>query len=157
MLVQRGQIVEVLHGVRMFRAQDFLADPERLLKEWFGFGILAHILVQLGQTIKARGSIGMFWSKNLLSDPERLLKERLGLGIVPNLLEKEPEVIQGIGSFGVLRAPRVLCHFNRPFRNGNRLLIFSLFEQFSHLLVQCVWIIVFGQRCWARENPEAKC
>jgi hypothetical protein len=30
----------------MFRAQDFLPDPKRFLKERFGFGVLAHNLVQ---------------------------------------------------------------------------------------------------------------
>ena len=99
----------------------------------------------------------MFRPKNLLPDPERFLVERLGFGVVPDLLEKEPEVIQGIGGLGVLRTPSALCHFNRSFRNGNRLLIFSLFNQLVYLLIQCVWIIVFGQRCRACENPEAKC
>src|SRR5208337_3892335 len=101
--------------------------------------------------------VGMFWPKNLLPDPERFLKERFGFGVVPDLLEKEPEVIQGIGGLGVLRTQSALCHFNRSFGNGNRLLIFSLFNQVIDLLIQRVWLMVFGQRRPACENPVAKC
>ena len=54
--------------------------------------------------------------------PKRLLKERFGFGVVPDLLEKEPEVIQVSGGLGVIGTQSVLCHFNRSFRNGYRLL-----------------------------------
>jgi len=45
----------------------------------------------------------------------------------------------------VLRTPSALCHFERSFRNGNRLLIFPLVNQLAYLLIQCDWLIVFGQ------------
>ena len=38
-----GQVIEAGRRVGMFRAQDLLPDPERFLKERFGFGVLAHI------------------------------------------------------------------------------------------------------------------
>jgi hypothetical protein len=56
-----------------------------------------------------------------------LLAERFGFGVLPDLLEKDREVIQGIGGYGFL-APSALCHFDGPFRNGYRLLIFSFFN-----------------------------
>jgi hypothetical protein len=84
------------------------------------------------RVIEAGRRVGMFWPKNLLADPERFLVERLGFGVVPDPFEKEPEYIQGIGILGILRTPSALCHFNRSFRNGNRLLIFSLFNMNMH-------------------------
>ena len=113
----------------MFRPKNFLPDPERFLVEWLGFGVLAQILVQRGQVIEAKRCVGIFRPKNLLPDPERFLVEWLGFGVVPDLLENEPEVIQGIGGLGVIRTQSALCHFNRSFRDGNRLLIFSLSNQ----------------------------
>ena len=58
----------------MFWPKNLLPDPERFLKERFGFGVLAHILVQHAQVIEARRRVGMFWPKNLLPDPERFLE-----------------------------------------------------------------------------------
>src|SRR5271166_6862427 len=72
---------------------------------------------------------GMFWPEHLPVDPERFLKEWLGFGVLAHRFEKEPKVIQGSGGLGLLRTPSALCHFKRPLRNRNRLLIFSLFNQ----------------------------
>ena len=83
------------------------------------------------------------FGKNLLPDPQRFLKRRFGFAVVPDLCEKEPEVIQGSGRLGVFRPTSALCHFNRSFRNGNLLLIFSLFN-----LLEIRWLYglqpVFG-------------
>ena len=141
----------------MFWPKNLLPNPERFLKKRFGFGVFADVFVQLTQVFHAGCRVGMFWPKNLLPDPERFLKERLGFGVVLDLLEKESEVTQGFGGLGLLRTPSALSHFNRSFRNGNRLLIFSLFNQVGYLLIQRLWIIVFGPRCRACKNPEAKC
>ena len=81
--------------VEMFWPKNLLPDPERFLKERFGFGVLAHIQVQPGQVIEAGRRVGMFRAQDLLPDPERFLVQRLGFGVVPDLFEKEPEVIQG--------------------------------------------------------------
>jgi hypothetical protein len=113
----------------MFWSKNLLPDPERFLIDWLGFGVLAHILVQHGQVIKAKRCVGIFRPKNFLPDPERFPVDWLGFRVVPDLLENEPEVIQGIGDLGVIRALSALCHFNRSFRDGNRLLIFSLSNQ----------------------------
>src|SRR5580700_5403382 len=99
----------------------------------------------------------MFWAKDRLQDPERLLVKRLGFGVIPHLFEKEPEVFQANDGLGLARTPIALCHFNRSFSNGNRLLIFSLFDQLLYLLIQRLWIIAFGQRRRACENQETKC
>src|SRR5271157_3863347 len=99
----------------------------------------------------------MFWPKDLLADAERFLVEGYGFGVVTNLFVKEPEVIQGHGGLGPLRTPNALGHFKRSLRNGNRLLIFFLFNQLVYLLIQCLWIIVFGQPRRACENQETKC
>ena len=48
----------------MFRPKNLLPDPERFLKERFGFGVLAHVLVQLGQVIEAIRRVGMFRPKD---------------------------------------------------------------------------------------------
>src|SRR6202022_4180862 len=112
--------------------------------------------VQRGQVIEAVRRVGMFRPKNLLPDPELFLVEWLGFGVVPDLLENEPKVVQGIGGLGVIWTQSVLCHFNRSFRNGYRLLIFSLFNQLVYTLIQCAWVILFGQRCLAHENPQTK-
>ena len=90
-----------------------------------------------------------------LADPERFLVERFGSGLVLHLLEKEPEVTQGIRSHRVLQTRGALCRFERPFRNGDGLLILSLLNQLAHLLIERGWIIVFDRRRRACENPEA--
>src|SRR5271165_3509410 len=157
MIVQHGQVIEALGAVWVFWPQNLLADPERFLKEQFGFGVLVRIQVQHGQVIEALRRVWMFWPQNLLADPERFLKKRFGFGVVPDLREKEPEVIQRSGGLGVFRPTSALCHFNRSFRNGNSLLIFSLFNQLANLLMQCVRLIVFDRRCWTCEKQKAEC
>ena len=67
----------------MFWAQDLLPDPERFLKERFGFGVLAHLLVQHGQVMRLVRRVGMFWPKNLLPDPKRFLKSGSALAYSP--------------------------------------------------------------------------
>ena len=51
-VVQRGQVIEAIRHVGMFRPKDFLPDPERFLVERFGFGVLAHVLVQLARLLR---------------------------------------------------------------------------------------------------------
>jgi len=126
-LVNLGQVIETLRRPGMFRPKNLLPNPEHLLEERFGFGVLVHIPVERGQLVETLRCAGMFW--RLLPDPERFLEERLGFGGVPDLFENEPQVIQGIGGLGMLRTPNALCHFNCSFRNGNRLLISSVFNQ----------------------------
>ena len=70
----------------MFWPKNLLPDPERLLVERFGFGVLAHILVQQGQVIEALRRVGMFWPKDLLADPERFLVQRFGFGVLAHIL-----------------------------------------------------------------------
>ena len=48
--------------------QNLPPDPERFLKERFGFGVLAHCLVQRGQVIEAGRRVGMFRAQDLLPD-----------------------------------------------------------------------------------------
>jgi hypothetical protein len=155
-LVQVTQVIKALGGVEMFSGQDLLPDLERFLEERFGFGVLAHGQVHLTQVIETGCRLGVFWPKNLLPDPERFLVVRFGFGVVRDLSEKEPEVFKGFGCLEVLSTPSALCHFKRSFRNGNRLLIFSLSNQLVNVLIQCIWIIVFGPRCRACKNPETK-
>ena len=81
-----ARLLRLARRVRMFWPKNLLPDPERFLKERFGFGVLAHSLVQLGQVIEARRRVGMFWPKNLLPDPERFLKERFGFGVLAHIL-----------------------------------------------------------------------
>src|SRR6266481_673652 len=130
----------------MFWPKNLLPDPERCPKGQFGNGVLAHGVEQGTQVIEVGRRFGMFWPKDLLPNAERFLKEWFGFGVLTDLSEKEPEHIQGICSLGMLRTPSALCHFNHSFLNGNRLLIFSLLYQLVYLLIQCIWIIVFGQR-----------
>ena len=78
----------------MFWPKDLLPDPERFLKERFGFGVLAHSLVQRGQVIEAERRVGMFWPKNLLPDPERFLVERFGFGVLAHSLVQRGQVIE---------------------------------------------------------------
>src|SRR5580704_8151604 len=99
----------------------------------------------------------MFRPKNLLPDPERFLEERLGFGVIVQILVKHGEFVEARGGVGMFRPKNLLPNSERSFRNRDRLLIFSLLKQTVYLLVQCVWIIVFRQRCRASENPEAEC
>ena len=78
----------------MFWPKNLLPDPERFLKERFGFGVLAHVLVQQGQVIEALRRVGMFWPKNLLPDPERFLKERFGFGVLAHRAVQAAQVIE---------------------------------------------------------------
>ena len=72
----------------------------------------------------------MFWPKNLLPDPERFLVERLGFGVLARCFVQHGKVIEGSGCLGVFRTPTRFSASTHSFRNGNRLLIFSLFKQF---------------------------
>jgi|SRR5271166_505587 len=153
--------------VSNFGRFDTLGDSDHLnsdeLVSWTGMRHTAsRNACRPGAITKERNRVasrrgGMFWPEHLPVDPERFLKEWLGFGVLAHRFEKEPKVIQGSGGLGLLRTPSALCHFKRPLRNRNRLLIFSLFNQFVYLLIQRFWIIVFGQCCRAYENPEAKC
>ena len=88
----------------MFRPKNLLPDPERFLKERFGFGVLAHRLVQRGQVIEADRRVGMFFTKNLLQDLERFLKERFGFGVLAHRLVQQGQVIQTLGRIGMFCA-----------------------------------------------------
>src|SRR5271166_1153865 len=154
-LVEFAQVIEGVRRIGMFLPANLPQDAKRILVERLGFGVLVHGDVQLAQTIEALRRVRMFRSEHLLPDPERFLVERFGFDVVPHNLEKEPKITQSVGRLGILLAPSALCHFNRPFRNGNGLPIFTLLNQLIYLLIQYLWIIVFGQGCRARENPEA--
>ena len=71
--VQHGQVIEALRRVWMFWPQNLLPDPERFLKERFGFGVIVRIQVQHGQVIEALRRVWMSWPQNLLPDPQRFL------------------------------------------------------------------------------------
>ena len=73
----------------MFRAQDLLLDPERFLKERFGFGVLAHFIVQPCQATEAGRSVWMFRAQYLLPDPERFLQKRFGFGVVAHIIVQQ--------------------------------------------------------------------
>src|ERR1700730_5852256 len=155
-LVKQSQGIEADRSVGIIWSKNLLPDPERFPAKRFGFGVLVQISVHQGQVIEACHSIGMFWPKNLLPNPERFLVERFGFGVVSDLLEKEPEGNQGILGLRMLRTSSPFCQFTHSLRNGNRLLISSLFKQFVCLLIQGFSVIVFGQRCRACQYPEAK-
>ena len=157
-LVQPARLLRLVAVSGCSEPKNLLPDPERFLKERFGFGVLAHRLVQHGQVIEARGRVGMFWPKNLLPDPERFLVERFGFGVLAHSsVQLSPRLFRAGRGSGCSGPRARFASSTALFRNGNRLLIFSLFNQLVHLLIQRVWIIVFGQRCRACENPEAKC
>jgi hypothetical protein len=84
-----------------FWPKDLLADPERFLKQRFGFGVLAHCLVQCGQVIEAKRRLGMFWRKNLPPDPERFLVERFGFGVLARRPIQQGQVIEALRCVGM--------------------------------------------------------
>jgi hypothetical protein len=125
-LVKLGQVIEANKRIGIFRAQDLLVDPERFLKERFGFDILPRILVQDAQVIEDFYCAGMFSTLNLLVDSERFLVERFSLGVFAYIRVQDREVIDRLRRIWIFWIPRALCQFYRSFRNGNRLLVFSL-------------------------------
>jgi hypothetical protein len=119
----------------MFRPKNLLSDPQGFLQEGFGPGIPAHVSVQFTQVIQAGRRVWMFLAKNFLPDPQRFLVERLGFGVVADLSGNEPEIIQGFSGLGLLRTSNALGNFNGSFRNRDRLLILTLFNQLIYLLI----------------------
>jgi hypothetical protein len=152
--VELAQVIEALRRSRIFWPEDLLPDPQRFLKERLGFSVSARCLVKHGQVIEAGSGIGIAQAEDLLPDPECLLEWRFGFGILAHRQIHHAKVIQRTGGLGVPRTESRCCHFDCFFRNGNRLLVFSLMKQLAKLLTKCVCINVFSQRCRACENPD---
>ena len=90
---------------------------------------------QNGKVFQARRRIGMVRAQHFLANRQSLLVERLGFGVVADLSGNEPEIIQGFSGLGLLRTSNALGNFNGSFRNRDRLLILTLFNQLIYLLI----------------------
>ena len=92
----------------MFWPKNLLPDPERFLKQGFGFGVLAHYPVQHHQVVEACRRVRMFRPKNLLSDPERFLVERFGFGVLAHGVVQHRQIIEAQAVSGC-SGPRTFC------------------------------------------------
>ena len=88
----------------------FCRDPERFLKERFGFGVLAHGAgTARPRSLRLAAVSGCSGPRTFWLDPERFLKERLGFGVLAHYLVQQGQVIQARGGVRLLWAVNPLC------------------------------------------------
>src|SRR6266852_4404178 len=105
--MQRGS------GVRMLRAQRFLFDRQRALKEWLGFPVAPLVLVEYCQVVERGRGVRMLRAQRFLTDCQRLLKEWLGFPIASLVLVESCQVIERGTGVRMLRAQRFLIDCQR--------------------------------------------